>query len=315
MSTGPAGGGYHTSEDEQILHRMGYAQELFRAMGGFQNFAISFTIISILAGCLTSYYIAFNNGGPIAITWGWLHRRVSCHARLARDGRDRLDVPDRRRPLLLVVEARQPRLGLVHGLVQPRRPDRGHRGDRLRRWRSSRRRSSTSGSTTRTRRSGRSSRTRRDADRRRCSTCSKVSITAMLNTISACWHMAGVAFIVLVLIIVPDNHQSVELRVHGDDQQLRLLGHELREHRLLVRVRPRPADVAVHDHGLRRLGAHGRGDAPGVADGRRRHVHVGRRLGHLRLDPAARRDVRGARTRRACSTRSAAPSPTSGRRR
>ena len=51
---------------------MGYAQELFRAMGGFQNFAISFTIISILAGCLTSYYIAFQWGGPIAVTWGWL---------------------------------------------------------------------------------------------------------------------------------------------------------------------------------------------------------------------------------------------------
>jgi amino acid transporter len=60
------------SEDERMLHRLGYAQELFRAMGGFQNFAISFTIISILAGCLTSYYIAFNNGGPIAISWGWL---------------------------------------------------------------------------------------------------------------------------------------------------------------------------------------------------------------------------------------------------
>src|SRR3982750_1084546 len=59
-------------EDERTLHRLGYAQELFRAMGGFQNFAISFTIISILAGCLTSYYIAFNNGGPIAISWGWL---------------------------------------------------------------------------------------------------------------------------------------------------------------------------------------------------------------------------------------------------
>jgi amino acid transporter len=41
-------------------------------MGGFQNFAISFTIISILAGCLTSYYIAFSQGGPVAITWGWL---------------------------------------------------------------------------------------------------------------------------------------------------------------------------------------------------------------------------------------------------
>jgi amino acid transporter len=60
------------SEDESILHKLGYAQVLFRGMGGFENFAISFTIISILAGCLTSYYIAFGQGGPVAVTWGWL---------------------------------------------------------------------------------------------------------------------------------------------------------------------------------------------------------------------------------------------------
>jgi len=59
-------------DDESVLHGLGYAQELFRAMGGFRNFAISFTIISILAGCLTSYTIAFEHGGPIAVTWGWL---------------------------------------------------------------------------------------------------------------------------------------------------------------------------------------------------------------------------------------------------
>jgi amino acid transporter len=72
MSTGQAIGEHHISDDEQLLHRLGYAQELFRAMRAFQNFAISFTIISILAGCLTSYYIAFQYGGPIAVTWGWL---------------------------------------------------------------------------------------------------------------------------------------------------------------------------------------------------------------------------------------------------
>ncbi|MGE3288914.1 MAG: amino acid permease [Pseudonocardia sp.] len=60
------------ASDEAILHRLGYAQVLYREMGGFSNFAISFTIISILAGCLTSYYIAFNYGGPVVITWGWL---------------------------------------------------------------------------------------------------------------------------------------------------------------------------------------------------------------------------------------------------
>jgi amino acid transporter len=64
--------GAERTDDEAILHRLGYAQVLYREMGGFSNFAISFTIISILAGCLTSYYLAFNNGGPIAITWGWL---------------------------------------------------------------------------------------------------------------------------------------------------------------------------------------------------------------------------------------------------
>ncbi|MEJ3651578.1 amino acid permease [Actinomycetes bacterium KLBMP 9759] len=64
--------------DEAILHRLGYAQVLYREMGGFSNFAISFTIISILAGCLTSYYLAWNYGGPIAVTWGWLLVGVFC---------------------------------------------------------------------------------------------------------------------------------------------------------------------------------------------------------------------------------------------
>jgi amino acid transporter len=75
VGTDPAGTGreqHHLSADEQLLHKLGYAQELYRAMGGFGNFAISFTIISILAGCLTSYFIAFQNGGPVAVTWGWL---------------------------------------------------------------------------------------------------------------------------------------------------------------------------------------------------------------------------------------------------
>jgi amino acid transporter len=72
MTTGSAAEDRILEDDERVLHRLGYAQELFRSMDGFQNFAISFTIISILAGCLTSYYIAFNQGGPIAVTWGWL---------------------------------------------------------------------------------------------------------------------------------------------------------------------------------------------------------------------------------------------------
>jgi amino acid transporter len=73
MASDPGSGHQRTlTEDEQILHKLGYAQELLRAVGGFGNFAISFTIISILAGSLTSYYIAYANGGPVAVTWGWL---------------------------------------------------------------------------------------------------------------------------------------------------------------------------------------------------------------------------------------------------
>jgi amino acid transporter len=64
--------------DEQLLHRMGYAQELRRRLSGFTNFAISFTIISILAGTLTSYYIGFANGGPIIMSWGWPFVALMC---------------------------------------------------------------------------------------------------------------------------------------------------------------------------------------------------------------------------------------------
>src|SRR5580658_8890089 len=59
------------TDDEQTLHQMGYAQELRRRMSGFSNFAVSFTIISILSGCLTLYYFGMDEGGPAVIVWGW----------------------------------------------------------------------------------------------------------------------------------------------------------------------------------------------------------------------------------------------------
>ncbi len=57
--------------DEETLHRLGYAQELLRRMSGFSNFAVSFTIISILSGCLTLYGFGMLTGGPAVIVWGW----------------------------------------------------------------------------------------------------------------------------------------------------------------------------------------------------------------------------------------------------
>jgi amino acid permease (GABA permease) len=58
--------------DTSRLHQLGYAQELARHMSGFSNFAVSFTIISILSGCLTLYGFGLNTGGPAVIIWGWL---------------------------------------------------------------------------------------------------------------------------------------------------------------------------------------------------------------------------------------------------
>jgi amino acid permease (GABA permease) len=57
--------------DSAELAKLGYKQELRRGMSGFSNFAVSFSIISILAGCITSYAIALNSGGPAAINLGW----------------------------------------------------------------------------------------------------------------------------------------------------------------------------------------------------------------------------------------------------
>ena len=57
--------------DEQSLAELGYKQELKRGWSGFSNFAISFSIICILAGCFTTYGQALKNGGPIAISIAW----------------------------------------------------------------------------------------------------------------------------------------------------------------------------------------------------------------------------------------------------
>ncbi|HTA35713.1 MAG TPA: amino acid permease [Solirubrobacteraceae bacterium] len=57
--------------DEQRLAELGYKQELHRGWSSFSNFAISFSIISVLAGCFTTYGQALKNGGPIAISIAW----------------------------------------------------------------------------------------------------------------------------------------------------------------------------------------------------------------------------------------------------
>src|SRR5215218_5239686 len=57
--------------DAAQLGRLGYAQQLLREMGGFSNFAVSFSIISILTGALTLYGHGLRFGGPFVMGIGW----------------------------------------------------------------------------------------------------------------------------------------------------------------------------------------------------------------------------------------------------
>jgi amino acid transporter len=58
-------------EDVAALRRMGYAQELRRGMSAFSNYAISLSIICILAGGVTSFQVGFCSVGGAAIGIGW----------------------------------------------------------------------------------------------------------------------------------------------------------------------------------------------------------------------------------------------------
>lgn len=57
--------------DIEDLKRLGYAQQLFREMGGFANFAISFSIISVLTGAVLLFGYGLKFAGPIVNTVGW----------------------------------------------------------------------------------------------------------------------------------------------------------------------------------------------------------------------------------------------------
>jgi len=60
-----------TADDVRTLRRLGYAQELSRVLGGFSNFAVSLSIICILAGGLTSFHVGYCAGGGGGVVLGW----------------------------------------------------------------------------------------------------------------------------------------------------------------------------------------------------------------------------------------------------
>jgi amino acid transporter len=58
-------------DDEAELRRFGYAQQLRRGMSAFGNFALSFSVISILTGGVSLYGYGLTLGGPIEMAIGW----------------------------------------------------------------------------------------------------------------------------------------------------------------------------------------------------------------------------------------------------
>ena len=127
-----------SSKDRDQLHQLGYAQELRRGMRTFSNFAVSFTIISILSGCLTLFGFAMNIGGPAIMTLGWLV--VGFFVTLVALGMAEVasSYPTAgglyywAAKLAPGVRPRPGQVELVRRLVQPRRPGRRHRRHRLR---------------------------------------------------------------------------------------------------------------------------------------------------------------------------------------
>src|SRR5713101_10161709 len=59
------------NEDARDLARLGYGQQLLREMGGFSNFAVSFSIISVLTGAVLLFGYGLKLAGPIVNSVGW----------------------------------------------------------------------------------------------------------------------------------------------------------------------------------------------------------------------------------------------------
>jgi hypothetical protein len=110
-------------QDRADLGRFGYAQELFRGMGGFSNFAISFSIISIPTGAVTLFGYGLEMGGPLEMTLGWpLATVFTCGGR--QHGRALFGLSHRRRHLPLGRRPGRQRLGLAGGLAEHSGADR-----------------------------------------------------------------------------------------------------------------------------------------------------------------------------------------------
>ncbi|MDX3132135.1 amino acid permease [Streptomyces europaeiscabiei] len=59
-------------DDDAFLRQLGYNNELSRRLKPFGNFAISATVICVLAGCMSLFGYGMGHGGPAVMLWGWV---------------------------------------------------------------------------------------------------------------------------------------------------------------------------------------------------------------------------------------------------
>src|SRR5260370_39031870 len=57
-------------QDEALLEKFGYKQELQRRLGFLSNFAVAFSYISVSTGTFSLFYLGLAAGGP-AFFWTW----------------------------------------------------------------------------------------------------------------------------------------------------------------------------------------------------------------------------------------------------
>jgi amino acid transporter len=285
------------SADEKRLAELGYKQELSRNWSGFSNFAISFSIISILAGCFTNFGAGWNNGGPISISWSW--PILSLFILLIGFTMSELvsAFPTSGGIYWWASRLGGPRAGFYTGWLN------------------------LIGLVAVTAGVSYGCATFIDLT---ISTYSKsyadsysltrVFITfvivlglasvlnifrghlmAIMNNVSVWWHVFGASIIVLILLFVPDQHQSFSYVFTERFKQFRLRRWQHIESPVLVRdpALRLPAD-AVHDHRLRRLCAPFRGDRFGRYRCSEGDLAVHLLLGRRWLHPVALRGLRGA---------------------
>ncbi|KAF8648746.1 hypothetical protein HU200_064801 [Digitaria exilis] len=58
--------------DRARLRQLGYKQELKRGLSVLSNFALSFSLISVMMGVTITYNTGLRYGGPVSMTLGWL---------------------------------------------------------------------------------------------------------------------------------------------------------------------------------------------------------------------------------------------------